>query len=284
MRYGQRDVVDGLDLRIHRGELFGLLGPNGAGKSTTIEILEGYRRRSAGQVTVLGQDPEAGDAAWRARIGIVLQSSRDHGRWRVAELLHHLARYYPDPLDPAELLSTVGLAQQADQQMAKLSGGQRRRLDVALGIIGRPELLFLDEPTTGFDPEARRDFHILLRTLRDERGMTIVLTTHDMAEAQQLADRIGILQHGRLTACGSLRELADAAQARSEVRWTDPTGTPQRVMTADPSRTAWELHQHYGGPIPDLEIRRPTLEDTYLDMVATELAEPACAAPLKEAS
>jgi ABC-2 type transport system ATP-binding protein len=155
--------------------------------------------------------------------------------------------------------------------MAKLSGGQRRRLDVALGIIGRPELLFLDEPTTGFDPEARRDFHALLHKLRDERGITIVLTTHDMAEAQQLADRIGILQHGRLTACGSLRELAAAAQARSEVRWTDPAGTPQRVMTADPSRTAWELHQQYDGPVPDLEIRRPTLEDTYLDMVATGL-------------
>ncbi|WP_333736256.1 ABC transporter ATP-binding protein [Streptomyces sp. IBSBF 2806] len=272
MRYGKRDVLAGVDLHIHRGELFGLLGPNGAGKSTTIEILEGYRRRSAGQATVLGQDPETGDAAWRARIGIVLQSSRDHGRWRVAELLHHVALYYPNPLDPTELLSTVGLAPQADQQMAKLSGGQRRRLDVALGIIGRPELLFLDEPTTGFDPEARRDFHTLLRKLRDERGMTIVLTTHDMVEAQQLADRIGILQHGRLTACGSLRELADAAQARSEVRWTDHAGTPQCVMTADPSQTAWDLHQQYDGPIPDLEIRRPTLEDTYLDMVATEAA------------
>ncbi|WP_055495769.1 ABC transporter ATP-binding protein [Streptomyces sp. TP-A0356] len=272
MRYGQRDVLDGVDLHIRRGELFGLLGPNGAGKSTTIEILEGYRRRSAGQVSVLGQDPETGDAAWRARIGIVLQSSRDHGRWRVAELLHHLARYYPNPFDAAELLDTVGLTEQADQQMAKLSGGQRRRLDVALGVIGRPELLFLDEPTTGFDPEARRDFHTLLRTLRDERGMTIVLTTHDMAEAQQLADRIGILQRGRLAACGSLRELAAAARARSEVRWTDPAGTPQRVMTADPSQTAWELHQQHDGPVPDLEIRRPTLEDTYLDMVATEVA------------
>ncbi|WP_346342554.1 ABC transporter ATP-binding protein [Streptomyces sp. SID685] len=184
MRYGKREVLDGVDLHIFRGELFGLLGPNGAGKSTTIEILEGYRRRSAGQATVLGQDPETSDAAWRARIGIVLQSSRDHGRWRVAELLHHVARYYPHPLDPMELLSTVGLAPQAGQQMAKLSGGQRRRLDVALGIIGRPELLFLDEPTTGFDPEARRDFHALLRKLRDERGMTIVLTTHDMVEAQ----------------------------------------------------------------------------------------------------
>ncbi|MFS4094776.1 ABC transporter ATP-binding protein [Streptomyces sp. AF1A] len=275
MRYGAHDVLDGLDLEVRRGELFGLLGPNGAGKSTTIEILEGYRRRSGGEATVLGQDPETGDAAWRARIGIVLQSSRDHGRWRVADLLHHLSRYYHDPLDPAEVMGTVGLTQQAGQQLAKLSGGQRRRLDVALGIIGRPELMFLDEPTTGFDPEARRALHTLLLRLRDDRGMTIVLTTHDMAEAQQLADRIGILQHGRLTACGTLRDLTAAARARSEVRWTDPDGGARCVTTADPSKTAWELHQRYGGPIPDLEIRRPTLEDTYLGMVAAEASAPA---------
>ncbi|WP_280695739.1 ABC transporter ATP-binding protein [Kitasatospora sp. GP82] len=273
MRYGQRDVLDGLDLEIRRGELFGLLGPNGAGKSTTIEILEGYRRRSAGEVEVLGQDPERDDPSWRARIGIVLQSSRDHGRWRVGELLDHFAGYYAEPFDPAELLRTVGLSAQADQQTAKLSGGQRRRLDVAMGIIGRPELLFLDEPTTGFDPEARRDFHELIRGLRDVGGMTIVLTTHDMTEAQQLSDRIGILQAGRLTAVGTLDELAAAARARSEVRWTDHDGSPRRQLTADPSHAVWELHQQYGGPIPGLEVRRPTLEDTYLGMVSADLAE-----------
>ncbi|MGW1889495.1 ABC transporter ATP-binding protein [Streptomyces sp. NPDC002004] len=272
MRYGGRDVLDGVDLDIRRGELFCLLGPNGAGKSTTIEILEGYRRRSAGDVTVLGRDPQSDDAAWRARIGIVLQSSRDHGRWQVGELLGHLARYYPDPFAPDDLLRIVGLADRAEDQTAKLSGGQRRRLDVALGIVGRPELLFLDEPTTGFDPEARRDFHTLLRGLRDERGMTVVLTTHDMAEAQQLADRIGILQRGRLTACGTLQELSAAIGAASEVRWTDDTGAARRLVTPDPSQAVWELHQQHGGPIPGLEVRRPTLEDTYLGMVAADIS------------
>ncbi|MFJ8475621.1 ABC transporter ATP-binding protein [Kitasatospora sp. NPDC094011] len=272
MRYGSRDVLDGLDLRVERAELFALLGPNGAGKSTTIEILEGYRLRSAGEVSVLGRDPARDDPAWRARVGIVLQSSRDHGRWRVAELLGHLARYYPDPYEPAELLERVGLTGQADRTAATLSGGQRRRLDVALGLVGRPELLFLDEPTAGFDPEARRDFHALLRELRDERATTILLTTHDLTEAQQLADRIGILEAGRLTACGTLAELAEAARAESEVRWSEPDGTPRSLRTADPSQTVWELHERLGGPIPDLEVRRPSLEDTYLGMVGTTLA------------
>ncbi|MDH6121977.1 ABC transporter ATP-binding protein [Kitasatospora sp. GAS204B] len=271
MRYGRRDVLDGLDLRVHRAELFALLGPNGAGKSTTIEVLEGYRLRSGGEVSVLGQDPARDDPAWRARIGIVLQSNRDHGRWRVAELLDHFARYYEHPREPAELLRRVGLAAQADQSAATLSGGQRRRLDVALGLVGSPELLFLDEPTTGFDPEARRDFHALLRELREERATTIVLTTHDLTEAQELADRIGILESGRLTACGTLEELAAAARADSEVRWRGPDGEPRRLLTADPSQAVWELHQEFGGPIPDLEVRRPTLEDTYLGMVGADL-------------
>nr|WP_189297011.1 ABC transporter ATP-binding protein [Streptomyces albospinus] len=273
MRYGQRDVLDGMDLEVRRGELFALLGPNGAGKSTTIEILEGYRRRSAGDVEVLGRDPERGDPSWRARIGIVLQSSRDHGRWQVGDMLDHFARHYADPFDAAELMERVGLTAQAYQPLSTLSGGQRRRLDVAMGIVGRPELVFLDEPTTGFDPEARRDFHELIAELRNERGMTIVLTTHDMTEAQQLADRIGILQSGRLTALGTLEELAAAASARSEVRWTDEDGVTQRLLTADPSQTLWELHQQFNGPIPGIEVRRPTLEDTYLGMVGTDLPE-----------
>ncbi|MBB4791982.1 ABC-2 type transport system ATP-binding protein [Streptomyces nodosus] len=268
MRYGTRDVLNGLDLEVRRGELFALLGPNGAGKSTTIEILEGYRSRSAGDVEVLGQDPAHEDTAWRARLGIVLQANRDHGRWRVGDLLGHFARYYAHSFEPSELLGLVGLTGQSAQQVSTLSGGQRRRLDVALGIVGRPELLFLDEPTTGFDPEARRDFHDLIRGLRDNLGTTMLLTTHDMTEAQQLADRIGILQHGRITACGTLAELAAVARARSEVAWTDAHGVPQRRLTADPSDVVWELHQQLQGPIPDLEVRRPTLEDTYLRMVA----------------
>ncbi|MFK8846532.1 ABC transporter ATP-binding protein [Streptomyces sp. Ac-502] len=275
MRYGQRDVLDGLDLQVRRGELFALLGPNGAGKSTTIEILEGYRRRSAGTVEVLGTDPEWDDSAWRARIGIVLQSSRDHGRWQVGDMLAHFARHYADPFDPAELMERVGLTAQAYQPLSTLSGGQRRRLDVAMGIVGRPDLVFLDEPTTGFDPEARRDFHELIAELRNERGMTIVLTTHDMTEAQQLADRIGILQTGRITAVGTLDELAAAASARSEVRWTDKHGVAQRLFTADPSQTLWELHRQFNGPIPGIEVRRPTLEDAYLGMVGADLPEEA---------
>ncbi|CAL9327088.1 ABC transporter ATP-binding protein [Streptomyces sp. SudanB182_2057] len=270
MRYGTRDVLSGLDLEVYSGELFALLGPNGAGKSTTIEILEGYRARSGGDAEVLGHDPGREDTAWRGRLGIVLQASRDHGRWRVGDLLGHFARYYPRAFEPAEMLRLVGLTAQANQQVSTLSGGQRRRLDVALGVVGRPELLFLDEPTTGFDPEARRDFHDLIRGLRDSLGTTMLLTTHDMYEAQQLADRIGILQHGRITACGTLAELSAVARTRSEVIWTGPDGLPQRRLTADPSKVVWELHQQFHGPIPDLEVRRPTLEDTYLRMITED--------------
>ncbi|WP_425825445.1 ABC transporter ATP-binding protein [Streptomyces fractus] len=267
MTYGDVDVLHGVDLDIQRGEVFALLGPNGAGKTTTVEILEGFRRRSAGQVRVLGTDPERGDDAWRARIGLVLQSWRDHGRWRVGELLKHFATYYPDPRDPAELLALVGLTDQAGRQVGRLSGGQRRRLDVALGIVGRPELLFLDEPTTGFDPEARYEFHALVERLARDEGVTVLLTTHDLAEAERLADRIAMLVGGRIRADGTPAELARRAAARAEVRWTAEDGTPRRERTADPSRLVWELHRHAPGPIPDLEVRRPTLEDTYLHMV-----------------
>ncbi|MGY0489830.1 ABC transporter ATP-binding protein [Streptomyces sp. WG-D5] len=267
MTYGDVDVLHGVDLDIHRGEVFALLGPNGAGKTTTVEILEGFRRRSAGEVSVLGTDPERGDDAWRARIGLVLQSWRDHGRWRVAELLTHFAMYYPDPRDPAELLALVGLTGQADRQVARLSGGQRRRLDVALGIVGRPRLLFLDEPTTGFDPEARYEFHALVERLARDEKVTILLTTHDLVEAERLADRIAMLVGGRIRAHGTPAELARRAAARAEVRWTDDDGTPRRARTSDPSRLVWDLHRQATGPIPGLEVRRPTLEDTYLHMV-----------------
>ncbi|MGW0566581.1 ABC transporter ATP-binding protein [Streptomyces tauricus] len=270
MTYGDVDVLQGVDLDIHRGEIFALLGPNGAGKTTTVEILEGFRRRSAGEVSVLGADPERGDDAWRGRIGLVLQSWRDHRRWRVAELLTHFATYYPDPRDPAELLALVGLTDQGGRQVERLSGGQRRRLDVALGIVGRPELLFLDEPTTGFDPEARREFHVLVERLAREEGVTVLLTTHDLAEAERLADRIAMLVGGRIRARGTPAELARQAAASAEVRWTADDGTIRRERTADPSQLVWELHRHADGPIAGLEVRRPTLEDIYLHMLHRE--------------
>ncbi|WP_424851615.1 ABC transporter ATP-binding protein [Streptomyces sp. SAI-129] len=267
MAYGGVDVLRGVDLDIHRGEIFALLGPNGAGKTTTVEILEGFRRRSAGDVRVLGTDPERGNDGWRGRIGLVLQSWRDHPRWRVAELLTHFATYYPDPRDPAELLALVGLDEQAGRQVNRLSGGQRRRLDVALGIVGRPELLFLDEPTTGFDPEARHEFHLLVERLARDEDVTVLLTTHDLVEAERLADRIAMLVGGRIRACGTPAELARRAAAEAEVRWTADDGTPRRAGTADPSKLVWELHRDAAGPVPGLEVRRPTLEDTYLHMV-----------------
>ncbi|MGW5673548.1 ABC transporter ATP-binding protein [Streptomyces sp. NPDC003860] len=270
MTYGDRDVLHGIDLDIHRGEVFALLGPNGAGKTTTVEILEGFRRRSAGEVHVLGTDPERGDDAWRARLGLVLQSWRDHRRWRVGELLEHFATYYPDPRDPAELLALVGLTDRADQRVELLSGGQRRRLDVALGIVGRPELLFLDEPTTGFDPQARHEFHRLIDRLARFEGVTVLLTTHDLVEAERLADTIAMLVNGRIRASGTPAELARRAAARAEVRWTADDGTPRRERTEDPSHLVWELHREANGPIADLEVRRPTLEDTYLHMVHRE--------------
>ncbi|MFJ5557832.1 ABC transporter ATP-binding protein [Streptomyces sp. NPDC093250] len=269
MRYGAREVLNGVDLDVRRGEVLALLGPNGAGKSTTIEILEGFRRRSGGQVSVLGADPDHVSDAWRSRVGIVVQSWRDHARWRVGELVEHFARYYPNPREAGELLDTVGLTPHANQECQRLSGGQRRRLDVALGIIGRPELLFLDEPTTGFDPEARRDFHRLIERLSEEEGMTILLTTHDLAEAERLSDSIAILVGGRLIASGPAEELATEIQADAEVRWLQD-GERRSRRTADPSDVVWELHQQFGGPIPGLEVRRPTLEDTYLGMLRQE--------------
>ncbi|MFE4020953.1 ABC transporter ATP-binding protein [Streptomyces sp. NPDC059101] len=267
MSYGGTDVLRGVDLEIRRGEIFALLGPNGAGKTTTVEILEGFRQRSAGEVRVLGADPARADDVWRGRIGLVLQSWRDHRRWQVAELLTHFATYYPDPRDPAELLDLVGLTSQARQRVERLSGGQRRRLDVALGIVGRPELLFLDEPTTGFDPEARRVFHDLVAHLARTEGVTILLTTHDLAEAERLADRIAMLVDGRIRVCGTPAELARRAAAQAEVRWTASDGSPRHERTGDPSRLVWDLHREAAGPIADLEVRRPTLEDTYLHMV-----------------
>ncbi|SFO98575.1 ABC-2 type transport system ATP-binding protein [Amycolatopsis arida] len=274
MRYGTKDVLDGVTFAAHRGEVLALLGPNGAGKTTTIEILEGFRRRSAGHVAVLGSDPAHGDETWRARLGIVLQSWRDHGKWRVREVLDYLGGFYapyatperPRPWNLDELLATVGLTEHAGKKLRHLSGGQRRRLDVAIGIVGRPELLFLDEPTTGFDPQARREFHDLVHRLADAHDTTILLTTHDLDEAEKLADRILILSRGRIIADGSADALSRRIAGEAEVRWTRDG---QRFVHTTPAATKFvhELFKQHGEAIEDLEVRRASLEDTYMTLV-----------------
>jgi ABC-2 type transport system ATP-binding protein len=274
MRYGSVDVLRGVDFSARRGEVLVLLGPNGAGKTTTIEILEGFRIRGSGEVRVLGVDPAQGGESWRARIGVVLQSWRDHGKWRVRELLQHLGCYYapyvtaerPRPYDIDELIETVGLAEQADQKVRTLSGGQRRRLDVAIGMVGRPELLFMDEPAAGFDPKARRDFHDLVHRLSDLEDTTILLTTHDLDEAEKLADRILILAGGRIVAEGSADQLARRVSAKAEVRWSR-AGEHFVHSSGDATRFVRELFAQYGEEVADLEVRRATLEDTYMALV-----------------
>src|SRR4051812_11706991 len=265
MRYGTRDVLGGIDLQVNRGEVLVVLGPNGAGKTTTIEILEGFRKRSAGDVTVLGVDPDHADERWRARVGIVLQSWRDHGKWRVRELLDHFGRFYTpygEPYDADELVALVGLTDQAQTQVAKLSGGQRRRLDVAIGLIGKPDLLFLDEPTVGFDPQVRQEFHELVRGL----DTTVVLTTHDLAEAEKLADRILILVGGRIVATGTAAELAAQVSSKAEVRFSKD-GRFYVESVEDATTFVRDLFERYGTRIADLEVHRPRLEDVYLAMV-----------------
>jgi ABC-2 type transport system ATP-binding protein len=274
MQYGTNEVLAGIDFSGRRGEVLVLLGPNGAGKTTTIEILEGFRIRSAGEVTVLGVDPAGGNEQWRARVGIVLQSWRDHARWKVRELLSYLGGFYapystPDrsrPYDTDELLDIVGLTPQAQQTVSSLSGGQRRRMDVAIGLIGRPDVLFLDEPTAGFDPHARRDFHDLVHRLSDLEDTTIMLTTHDLDEAEKLADRILILAGGRIVADGSADQLARRVAGKSEVRWT--VNSEQFVhATEDATDFVRSLFAQHGEGISDLEVRRATLEDTYMALV-----------------
>ena len=264
MRYGTTDVLHDVTFQARHGEVLALLGPNGAGKTTTIEILEGFRMRSAGRVTVLGTDPAHGNEVWRARLGVVLQSWRDHGKWRVRELLAHLGSCYSDAWDPDELVAAVGLTEQAHQKIMTLSGGQRRRLDVAIGIVGRPEVLFLDEPTAGFDPEARREFHELVRSLAGET--TILLTTHDLAEAEKLASRILILSAGRIIADGTASELAQRIAGADEVRWT-VDGQRFQHSTLESTRFVFDLFRRHGEAIADLEVRRSSLEDTYLSLV-----------------
>ncbi|WP_305782501.1 ABC transporter ATP-binding protein [Symbioplanes lichenis] len=258
--YGSLDAVAGLDLDVPAGEVFALLGPNGAGKTTTVEILEGHRRRTAGEVSVLGTDPGRADRHWRARIGIVLQTASDAGDLTVAEIVRHLAGCYPRPRPPGEVIELVGLTGKAKSLVRTLSGGQRRRLDVALSIVGRPELLFLDEPTTGFDPEARRRFWELIRKLSAE-GVTIVLTTHYLDEAEALADRLAVIARGAVVAEGTPATLGGRATAEALVSWA---GHQER--TADPAALVVRLAAE-GADLSALTVTRPTLEDVYLGLI-----------------
>jgi ABC-2 type transport system ATP-binding protein len=269
--YGNVDAVTDISFDIQSGETFALLGPNGAGKSSTIEILEGYRDRSEGDVAVLGQDPQHGGLDWKARIGIVLQSSGESGNATVLEQLRHFASLYPNPRSVDDVIEAVGLGAKAKTRINKLSGGQQRRVDVALGIIGRPELLFLDEPTTGFDPEARHQFWDLIRSLKAE-GTTILLTTHNLDEAAQLSDRAGIIVGGKLIDIGAIEELGGPSARTPLVRWRDAAGTRHETRTGTPARVVAELAADAGGEPADLQVIRPSLEDIYLDLVRRHAA------------
>lgn len=265
-RYGDRAAVDGVDLDVHTGEILALLGPNGAGKTTTVEILEGHRRRDGGEVSVLGSDTASAGRAWRSRIGIVLQTATDAAELTVEEIVRHMAGYYPDARDTDEIIASVGLQEQRRTRTRALSGGQRRRLDVALGIVGRPELLFLDEPTTGFDPEARRAFWALVAGLRTG-GTTILLTTHYLDEAEHLADRVAVIDNGRIVDVGTPAQLGGRAQREATVVWTED-GVRRASSTATPTRAVAELAVRFAGEVPGLQVLRPTLEDVYLDMIS----------------
>ena len=294
--YGPLEAVQGIDLEVQRGEIFAFLGPNGAGKTTTVEILEGYRHRSAGEVSVLGTDPSRATAEWRTRVGVVLQECRLPSLLTVREAMKMYAGYYRTPRPVDETVALVGLAEQADQRTSKLSGGQQRRLDVALALIGDPELLFLDEPTTGFDPAARREAWHLIDDLR-RLGKTVFLTTHYMDEAQHLADRVAIIKGGRIVAEGRPGELGATGRRVTVVRFTLPEGVGSselpagladrtrkgtdgrlELATQAPVRDLAELCGWAVGrnlDLADLEVHRPTLEDVYLDLT---VGDPAAAA------
>ncbi|MCC5574080.1 ABC transporter ATP-binding protein [Microtetraspora sp. AC03309] len=260
-RYGDVQAVKGIDLDIRQGEVFAILGPNGAGKSTTVEILEGYRKRDSGEVSVLGVDPARPTREWRSRIGIVLQTANDAAELSVRETVRHFAGYYPNPRDPDEVIAAVGLTESANKRVRQLSGGQRRRVDVALGVLGRPELVFLDEPTTGFDPEARRQFWELIEGLAHD-GSTIVLTTHYLDEAEALADRVAVIAGGTIVAEGEPGTLGGRATAKATVSWADGS-----VETDTPTKTVLELSRRFDGEVPGLIVARPTLEDIYLTLI-----------------
>jgi ABC-2 type transport system ATP-binding protein len=262
--YGRLRAVRDLDLDVSRGEVFAILGPNGAGKSTTIEVLEGHRRRDAGQVLVLGEDPATAGRSWRARIGIVLQETSDFGMLTVLETTRMFAKCYSNARVPEELLELVGLAPSSHSRVRTLSGGQRRRLDVALGIIAKPELLFLDEPTTGFDPEARQQFWDLIRLLASD-GTTILLTTHYLEEAAALADRVAIIADGRLAAVDSPARLTAQVHSTAIVRWME--GDQIHVQETDRPTEFIKQRSTAGQELAQLTVTRPTLEDAYLQLI-----------------
>jgi ABC-2 type transport system ATP-binding protein len=289
--YGPLVAVEEVDLAVGAGEVFALLGPNGAGKTTTVEILEGYRRRDAGEVRVLGEDPARGSAAWRARIGIVPQSTGVFEELTVAEIVRHFARFYPNPLHPDDVVELVGLGEQRGRRGGKLSGGQKRRLDVALGVVGNPELIFLDEPTTGLDPVARRQAWGLVSQLT-ALGKTVLLTTHYLDEAEALADRVGVIMGGHLIEVATPRELGGRSDAHAEVSFKacgPLAGRPLpqlpgasvetadgivTVATAGATRVVAELAAWAAAAgldeLPELSVSRPTLEDVYLRMIAAQ--------------
>jgi ABC-2 type transport system ATP-binding protein len=289
MRYGDRDVLKGIDLEVHSGEVFGFLGPNGAGKTTTIEILEGYRKRSGGEVSVLGVDPARADRRWRERVGFVLQECELDPLLTVTEILRLFATFYRSPRPVAEVIERVGLSGHEKDRLGTLSGGQRRRADVAVALIGDPELIFLDEPTTGFDPSARREAWKTIAGLR-ELGKTIVLTTHYMDEAQHLSDRVAIIRDGTIIAQGTPGELGEH-QGAAVISFERPGEVaPERIAsevrvepTADGNRVSFEVEDpqpallrlltwanREGLALEGLEVRRPTLEDVFLELTATE--------------
>jgi ABC-2 type transport system ATP-binding protein len=264
-------AVRSIDLDVRVGEVFALLGPNGAGKTTTVEILEGFRRRTDGSASVLGIDPSSPTRVWRDRVGVVFQSSGTSDEVTVAELLALQASYHASPRPVDETIALVGLEEKRNIRVDRLSGGQQRRLDVARGIIGQPDLLFLDEPTTGFDPEARRQFWDLIRSLRAD-GTTIVLTTHYMDEAEVLADRIAVIVDGNIVATGTPANLGGRDDARSIVRWTE-NGVAHEQPSDRPAEVVTTLVGRIGTDIADLTISRPSLESTYLDLVHRHSAE-----------
>ena len=275
MSYGSTEAVRGIDLEVNRGEVFAFLGPNGAGKTTTVEILEGYRNRSGGEVSVLGEDPQRAGREWRERIGIVLQSGRLDPYLTVRESLDLYAGYFRAPRPTEEVIALIGLEGKADERASRLSGGQQRRLDVGMALVGDPELLFLDEPTTGFDPSARRQAWDVIAGLRD-LGKTVFLTTHYMDEAQRLADRVTIIAAGQIVARGTPEDLGDRESGETTIRYRT-NGREVVVQTTEPVKTLHELTGAAlasGEELEGLEVTRPSLEDVYLELTAaTEDAE-----------
>ena len=284
--YGAVEAVRGVSFQVNEGEVFGLLGPNGAGKTTIVEILEGYRQRDAGEVSVLGEDPRHPSRRLRERVGLVLQEAAIPARLSARELIDMYRGYYPKPLATDTVLGLVGLSDKADERVVRLSGGQQRRLDVALGLVGDPELIFLDEPTTGFDPSARRNAWEVVRNMRT-LGKTIVLTTHYMDEAEHLADRICVISHGLVVAQDTPGNLRARTVGSTQIRFGLPDGVPPAelplhpevrdgralIATSTPTRTVNELTSwavSRGLELPNLEVVRPTLEDVYLELTADE--------------